>query len=87
MLLNREISSLSSPQLLLFPEGRQLLAKDVVNVFQCSLDDVNNVNNPLNITLSAGWTKDGEVWSRWRGGEEAQAGVHEGSGGINKSET
>lgn len=40
VLSNRELSSLPSPQLLLFLKGRQLLAKDVVNTLQCSLDDV-----------------------------------------------
>lgn len=68
--------TLPSPQLLLFLKGRQLLTKDVVNALQCSLDDVNNVNHPLNMTLTAGWGKLvaqrwGNWWSRWRGGEEA----------------
>lgn len=61
VLPNRELSSLPSPQLLLFLKGRQLLAKDVVNSLQCDLGDVNCVNHPQHVTFRAGWPKDGET--------------------------
>lgn len=49
------------PTTVAFPERRQLLAKDVVNALQCDLGDVNGVNHPQHVTLSAGWPKDGET--------------------------
>lgn len=52
---------LAPPQLLLFLKGGQLLAKDAVNTLECGLGDVTIVNHPQHMTLSAGWTKDGET--------------------------
>lgn len=60
----REPSSLPSPQLSFFLKASQSLAEDVVKCLQCDLPDERGVNHLQHMTVSAGWTEDGNLMVR-----------------------